>query len=63
LEGVDLVELLLELLDEALLRLLVPVVVHAQGRLELVIVDVVEEPLAVERLLQLLAEPARVSSR
>jgi hypothetical protein len=58
LEGVDLVELLLQLLDEALLRFLVPVVVHAQGVLEVIVVDVVEDPLSVERLLELLAEPA-----
>jgi hypothetical protein len=59
LEGVDLVELLLELLDEALLRLLVPDVVHAEGILEAIVVDVVEDPLSVLRRLQLLAEPAR----
>lgn len=58
-EAVDLVELLLELLHEALLRLLVPGVVDAQGRLELLVVDVVEEPVLVQRLLQLLAEPTR----
>lgn len=59
LEGVDLVELRLQLLDEALLRLLVPDVVDAQGILELLVVDVVEDPLLVHRLLQLLAEPVR----
>lgn len=50
-EAVDLVEFLLELLDEALLRLLVPCVVHAEGRLEPLVVDVVEEPVLVQRLL------------
>lgn len=59
LEGVDLVELRLQLLDEALLRLLVPDVVHSQRTLELLVVDVVEDPLLIHRLLQLLAEPAR----
>ena len=58
-EAVDLVEFLLELLNKALLRLLVPCVVHAEGRLKLLVVDVVEEPVLVQRLLQLLAEPTR----
>ena len=57
LERVDLVELLLELLDETLLRLLVPDVVDAQRVLQILIVDVVEDPLLVERLLELLSEP------
>jgi hypothetical protein len=56
-EGVDLVELLLELLDKVLLRLFVPGVVDAEGRLKALVVDVVEEPFLVERLLELLAEP------
>ena len=56
-KGVDLVELLLELLDKVLLRLFVPGVVDAEGRLKALVVDVVEEPFLVERLLELLAEP------
>lgn len=58
LERVDLVELLLKLLDEALLRLFVPDVMDAQRVLQAFIVDVVEDPLLVERLLKLLAESA-----
>jgi hypothetical protein len=34
-------------------------VVHAEGRLKLLVIDVVEEPVLVQRLLQLLAEPTR----
>lgn len=59
LEGVDLVQLSLELLDEALLRLVVPGARCAQRRLQSLIVDVVEDPIAVQRLLELLAESAR----
>jgi hypothetical protein len=59
LEGVDLIELLLELLDEALLRLLVPDVVYAERILKALVVNVIKYPLPVERLLELLAESAR----
>lgn len=50
-EAVNLVKLLLELLDKALLRLLVPCVVHAQRRFQFLVVDVIKEPILVERLL------------
>ena len=59
LEGVDLVQLRLQLLYEALLRLVVPGTGRAQGPLEVLIVDVVEGPVAVQRLLELLAESAQ----
>jgi hypothetical protein len=59
LEGVDLVELLLQLLDKVLFRLLVPYVVDTQRVFQALIVDVVEDPILVERLLQLLTESAR----
>lgn len=62
LEGVDLVELGLELLDEGLLGLVVPGARGAECRLEVLVVDVVECPIAVQRLLELLAEPAQVAS-
>ena len=58
LEGVDLVQLRLQLLYEALLRLVVPGARGPQRRLEVLIVDVVEGPVAVQRLLELLAESA-----
>ena len=58
LEGVDLVELLLELLHKVGLGLVIPDVRRAQLALEALVVDVVEDPLAVEGRLQLLAEPA-----
>lgn len=58
LEGVDLVELLVQQLEVVLLLGLVPAVVDAQGALEALVVDVVEDPLLVERLLELLPEPA-----
>jgi hypothetical protein len=60
LERVDLVELLVEQLEVVLLGVLVPCVVHAEGVLQALIVDVVEDPLLVKRLLELLAEPARM---
>jgi len=41
-EAVDFIKFLLELLDKALLGLLVPGVVYAQGCLELLVVDIVE---------------------
>lgn len=59
LEGVDLVQLRLQLLYEALLRLVVPGAGSAQRPLKMLIVDVVEGPVAVQRLLELLAESAQ----
>jgi hypothetical protein len=59
LEGVDLIELLLELLNEALFRLLVPDVVYAERILKALVVNVIKYPLPVERLLELLAESVR----
>lgn len=56
-EAVDFVELLLELLNEVLLGLLVPGMVHAQRSLQFLIVDIVKQPVLVQRLLQLLTEP------
>jgi hypothetical protein len=59
LEGVDFVEFLVELLDEVLLRLVIPLAMYAEGLFQGFVVDVVEGPVSIERLFKLLAEPAR----
>jgi hypothetical protein len=59
LEGVDFVEFLVELLDEVLLRLVIPLSMDAKGLLKGFVVDVIEGPVSIERLFELLAEPAR----
>lgn len=56
LESINLVQLALELLYEALFRLMVPDAGSAQRRFELLVVDVVENPIAIQRLSQLLTE-------
>jgi hypothetical protein len=61
LERVDLVEFLVEQLQVVLLRGLVPSVVDTQRVLQALVVNVVKDPLLVERLLKLLAEPVRVA--
>ena len=65
LEGKDLVQLLLQLVDEALLILLVPFLLGSaaallEALLELVVGDVVVVPVFDEGASKLLAEPARV---
>jgi hypothetical protein len=65
LEGEDLVQLLLQLVDEALLIFLVPFLLGLAGALlkallELVVGDVVVVPVFDQRAAQLLSEPVRV---
>jgi len=59
LKVVHFIELPLQFLDKALLGLLVPWLVNAQGVFEVVVGDVVEGPVLDERRLELLAEPER----